>query len=159
MDNTLADLARPLLKYRPQLFFEEVEVGQEIPAANRGPYTVMTMAMFAAVSGDFYPSHYDNGWAVKNSHHEAAIAHGLQVSCYLSQLVTDWIFPDGMLRKFSSENRNPTFDGDLLTFKGKVVRKYVQGNEGLLDCEIWGEKASGTKVATGSATVTLPSRG
>lgn len=143
---------------KPQLFFEDVAVGQELTPLEKGPYTVVTMAMFAAVSGDFFPSHYDNKWAVEKSHHKGALAHGLQVTCYLSQLVTDWITPDGMLKKFSVQNRNPTFDGDALVFKGKVTQKQVRNNENCVDCAVWGEKDDGTVVVTGTAVVALPSR-
>jgi hypothetical protein len=42
--------------------------------------------------------------------------------------------------------------------KGKVVKKYTQGRDHLVDCEIWLENAKGEKTTIGSATVILPSR-
>jgi hypothetical protein len=63
-----------------------------------------------------------------------------------------------MLKKFTTQNRNPTFDGDVLIFKGKVKHKQVRNDEYCVDCEIWGEKSDGSTVVTGTATVALPSR-
>jgi acyl dehydratase len=88
----------------------------------------------------------------------AAIVHGLQVITYLSQLLTDWIGPNGALKKFASQVRVPTLAGDTLTMKGRVIGKYIRQEENYLECEVWGEKQDGTMVVQGAATVTLPSR-
>lgn len=141
-----------------QLFFDDVEVGSEIPPLTKGPYTVMTMAKFAAMYGDFYPSHYDNKWAMEVDRLPGAIAHGTQITSYLSQLLTDWIGPNGALKKFASQVRAQTFVGDTLTMKGRVTNKYIKDGENYLECEVWGEKQDGTMVIQGSGTVALPAR-
>jgi acyl dehydratase len=138
------------------VYFENTAAGQSLPPLIKGPYTVATMAKFAAVSADFYPSHYDNKWATERSKHKGALAHGLQVTTFLSQLVTDWMGPYGMLKKFSAENRRPTFDGDTLTFHGKISRREAGERDGLVELDLWGENQDGVKVITGKATVLLP---
>ena len=40
--------------------------------------------------------------------------------------------------------------------KGKVIKKYVQDNEYLVDCEIWFENQLKEITVSGSATVKLP---
>lgn len=147
---------KPIMR-RDQAFLDDVEAGSEIPP-HTVSFNVVKMAMFAAVSGDFYPSHYDNKWAIDKSHHPAATVHGLHVTTHLSQLLTNWIAPDGALKSFSSRVQTQTFDGDTVTMKGRVSKKYTKDSENYLECEIWGEKQDGTVVITGSATVTLPSR-
>jgi acyl dehydratase len=147
---------KPIMR-RDQAFLDDVEAGSEIPP-HTVSFNVVKMAMFAAVSGDFYPSHYDNKWAIDKSHHPAATVHGLHVTTHLSQLLTNWIAPDGALKSFSSRVQTQTFDGDTVTMKGRVSKKYTKDSENYLECEIWGEKQDGTVVVTGSATVTLPSR-
>ena len=154
MDNTLG--IQPILK-REQIFFDDVEVGSEIPS-HTVSFNVVKMALFAAVSGDFYPSHYDNKWAMEKSHHPAATVHGLHVTTHLSQLLTNWVAPNGALKRFSSQVRTQTFDGDTLTMKGRVSKKYTKGDENYLECEIWGENQDGMAVIVGSAMVSLPSR-
>jgi acyl dehydratase len=150
-----------LLKHRQliahkQPLFSDIKAGDEIGPLIKGPYNVIMMARFAGVSGDFYPSHYDNKWAVEKSHHPSAIAHGLQLSCYLSQLVTDWMGPNSFMTRFSSQNRDLTLDGDTVTFRGRVIRKYTLGKENLVELELWGDKQSGPRVIAGAATVRFP---
>lgn len=144
---------------RPQIFFDDIEVGSEVAPITKGPCTLMSMAKFAAMNGDFYPGHYDNKWAVEKDRLPSAIVHGMQVTTYMSQLLTDWIGPNGVLKKFTSQVRAQTFVGDTLTMKGKVTNKYTKNGENYLECQVWGEKQGGPVVIQGSATVILPSRG
>jgi acyl dehydratase len=144
------------IKRFKQVYFEDVKVGDELPS-HVVSFNVVKMAMFASVSGDFFPSHYDNKWAIEKSGHPAAIAHGLHVSCHLSQLLTNWIGPKGMLKRFSSENRGLTLDGDTVTMRGMVIKKYNQGGENLVECNIWGETQDGRLIISGSAVAILPS--
>jgi acyl dehydratase len=139
-----------------QACFENATVGAALPPLKKGPYTVEMMAKFACVSADFYPSHYDNKWATQKSGHKGALAHGLQITTFLSQLVTDWMSPYGMLKKFSAENRRPTFDGDTLTFHGTIKRREARDGEGVVELDLYGENQDGVKVITGQATISLP---
>jgi acyl dehydratase len=144
------------IKQFEQVYFEDVEVGNELPS-HIVSFNVVKMAMFASVSGDFFPSHYDNKWAIERSGHPAAIAHGLHISCHLSQLLTNWIGPKGALKRFSSENRGLTLDGDTVTMQGIVTKKYIQNGENLVDCDIHGVTQDGRLVISGSAVAILPS--
>ena len=49
--------------------------------------------------------------------------------------------------------------GDALTCKGTVTKKYVEGDEHLVACDIWLENSKGEKTTPGTAVVALPSRG
>lgn len=143
---------------REQIFFDDIKVGSEVPSLAKEPYGLMTMAKFAAMNGDFYPAHYDNKWAVEIERLPAAIVHGMQITTYLSQLLTDWIGPNGVLKRYASQVRAQTFLGDSLTMKGEVTGKYTRDGENYLECRVWGEKQDGTTVIQGTATVALPSR-
>jgi hypothetical protein len=48
--------------------------------------------------------------------------------------------------------------GSKVTCKGKVMKKYLEGRDHAVDCEIWLENAKGEKTTDGAATVILPSR-
>jgi hypothetical protein len=48
--------------------------------------------------------------------------------------------------------------GDTLTCKGKVVKKYVEGDEHCVECEVWVENSKGERTTPGTAVVVLPSR-
>ncbi|MCX6004886.1 MAG: hypothetical protein NT082_04360 [Chloroflexi bacterium] len=47
-------------------------------------------------------------------------------------------------------------DGDTWWCKGNVTRKYVEGAECLVECEIWVENGNKEKTTSGSAVVALP---
>jgi len=142
-----------------QVFFDDVAAGSEIPPAVKGPYMVMDLAKFGAMTGDFYPTHYDHKWATEKDRVPAAVVYGLQVVTHLSQLLTDWIGPNGALKRYTNRVRAPVYVGDTLTMTGRVTAKYTRDGENRVECELRGENQDGTVVIEGSATVTLPARG
>jgi acyl dehydratase len=140
---------------REQILFEDVEVGSEIPPITK-KYNLMKMAAFTLVHGDFCPGHFDYNWAKEKFHEPAPFAYGLQVTAYCSQLLTDWISPNGMLKKFRCQTRAPTYPYDTLTIRGKVTKKYLEDGQKYLECEFWADKQDGTVAAKGLAIVSLP---
>ena len=71
--------------------------------------------------------------------------------------MTDWIGEGGTLRKLNCQYRGMDVPGDTLTCKGTVTRKYQEGGQNLVDCDIWVENPEAQKTTPGSATVALPS--
>jgi acyl dehydratase len=150
-------------KKMKQVFFDDVQVGSEIMPLTKRPLSRSIMALFGAVMGDFCPLHFDYRFAKEEFNYNSPVAYGLQLGVYLSQLVTDWIGPNGRLKKFACQTLNPACDGESLTMQGKVTKKYVKDGENYVECEIWGGTTQDGKVAEvvnvlGSATVTLPSK-
>src|SRR5229473_2310691 len=64
----------------------------------------------------------------------------------------------GWLKKLSVQYRGMDQPGSKVTCKGNVTKKYSEGGNHLVDCEIWLENATGEKTTLGKATVLLPSR-
>ena len=141
-----------------QVFFEDVEVGSEIPPLVKGPYMVMNLAKFGAMVGDFYPTHYDHKWATEKDRVPAVVVYGLQIASHLCQLLTDWIGPNGVRKKYANRVTTQVYVGDTLTLRGKIINKYTSEGENYVECELWGEKQDGTQAVVGSATVTLPQK-
>ena len=139
-----------------QVFFEDVEIGTETPPLVK-VYSLMKMAAFAGVHGDWCPGHYDFKCCNANGL-PTPIAYGMQITAYASQVLTDWMGPNGMLKKFMSQSRAFIYTYDTLTFKAKVLKKYTVKGEHYVDCEIWAEKQDGTLAQSGKGTVVLPSR-
>jgi acyl dehydratase len=139
-----------------QVFFEDVEIGSEIPPVVK-KYTLMKMAAFAGVHGDWCPGHYDFKSCNDNGL-RAPVAYGMQITAYASQVLTDWMGPNGVLKKFMSQTRAFVYTDDTLTFKAKVIKKYTEKGEHYVDCEILAEKQDGSLAESGSGTVILPSK-
>lgn len=140
-----------------QTYFEDVEVGSEVPPLVKDP-TTQQLVKYAGASGDFYQIHYDKDFALANKL-PGVILHGALKNAFLGQLVTDFAGEFGWLRKLSVQYRGMDQPGARITCRGKVTKKFIDGKDHVVECEIWLENAKGEKTTPGSATVILPSRG
>jgi Acyl dehydratase len=151
---------------RNQIYWEDVEVGTEVPALAKTATTVM-LVKWASVSGDFNPLHYDLPFA-ESQGIGRPIVHGQLKRAWLIQLMTDWIGNEGWLKKLSCQFRGldyplnmksisePVEDKVTHWCKGKVTAKRTENGEHLVDCEIWVEDEKGIHTTPGTATVVLP---
>jgi len=169
-------------------FWEDVEVGEEIPSRLKGPYTITTAVAFMQAWGayavrahrlaflyyDAHPGlptyntfgvpdlpvrvHWDNEFA-REVGVPGAYDFGPERISWLSHLLTDWMGDDGLLRRLNVQIRGHNIVGDTTWCKGRVVDKLVVEGEHLVQCEVWAENQYGERTAVGSALVRLPSRG
>lgn len=137
------------------LFYEDVQVGMDIPPLVKKP-TTRQLVKWAGASGDFYEIHYDKDYA-QSTGLPGVIVHGKLKASFLAQMLTDWIGEDGVLRKLTCQHRGMDFPGEVMTCKGKVTKKYVKDGEHFVECEVWAENPRGEKTAPGSALLILPS--
>ncbi len=139
-----------------KLFWEDIKVGSEIPSLVKNP-TTQQLVKWAGASGDFYQIHYDKDFAV-NTGLPGVIIHGALKCAWLGQLLGNWIGESGAIKKYGCTYRGMDFPGDTITCKGTVVKKYVKGDEHLVECEIWVENSKGEKTTPGTGLVALPSK-
>jgi len=137
-----------------QLYYEDVQEDAEIPTLEKLP-TTRTLVMWAGASGDFFELHYDKDFANAMGFPKVLV-HGRLEAAFLSQMLTDWIGDKGEVRRLSVQYRGNAFPGDKLLCKGKVTKKYVEGGENLVECEIWVENPEGRRITPGTAVVALP---
>jgi len=140
-----------------QVFYEDIEAGSELPALVKYP-TTMQLVKYAGASGDFYQIHYDKDFALANGL-PGVIVHGWLALSFLGQLLTDWLGEGGTLVKLSGSYRGMNLVHEDIICNGKVVKKYVEDGKNCARVEIWAENPQGDKTVTGSAIVTLTSRG
>ena len=139
-----------------QLYYEDVEVGDELPTLIKNPTTTQ-LVMWAGASGDYNPIHFDKDWAISEGL-PGIIVHGPLIASFLAQLITDWMGDLGTFKKLSAGNRAIMLPREDLFFKGKVIKKYVENGEHYVECEVWAENSNGEKCVPGTALVTLPTR-
>jgi hydroxyacyl-ACP dehydratase HTD2-like protein with hotdog domain len=142
---------------REQIYFEDVEVGGEIPAMVKNP-SATQLFMYSAISWNVHRIHYDKEYA-ESENHPDVLVHGPLQGAFLGQFMTDWIGPLGALKKIGWSNRGRALPNEPYVMKGTVTRKQLEGNEKRVDCEIWAENGDGERLTLGSAIVTLPARG
>jgi acyl dehydratase len=139
-----------------ELHWEDVQENMELPALTKQP-TTRQLVRYAGASGDFYEIHYDKDFAQGNNL-PGPILHGALKNAFLAQIVTDWMGDSGALKKLTCQYRGMDVPGDTITGKGTVVRKYEEGGQHLVDCEVWLENPKGERTTPGTARVALPSR-
>ncbi len=83
---------------------------------------------------------------------------GIQRISWFAHLVTNWTGDDGFLKKLRVQLRRPHWLGDTLWIRGKISQKYYDGEDRLVECELWADNQRGERVALGWATAALPLR-
>ncbi len=139
-----------------QLYYEDIEVGTEIPSTVNKT-SRMISAMWAGASGDYDPIHYDVEWARDRALPSTITNASLKVA-FLCRMLGDLVGDGGWIRKFACQHRGMDIVGDPIVCKGRVTGKRIEGNDHLVECEVWTENPKGEKTAPGSAIVILPSR-
>ena len=169
-------------------FWEDVEVGQELPRMVKGPIRVTDLILFHAGFGQSFPTYahrlaYEtrqstpglytrnalNVWdIVQRMHWEEDWAHkvgagtvydyGAIRETFLAHLVTNWMGDDAWLRRLRVQHRKFNFAGDTNWLMGKVVGKEMTAEGAEVHLEIRIENQRGLVLTPGEAIVLLPSR-
>jgi hydroxyacyl-ACP dehydratase HTD2-like protein with hotdog domain len=139
-----------------QTYFEDLDEGMELPPVARQGSTTQ-LFLFSAITRNAHRIHYDKDYA-ESEEHPGVLVHGPLHGAMLSSYVTNWAGDEGWLRKLSYQNRGPATPEDVLTFKGRVTRKYQEGENNIVEIDVWEENQRGEVTVPGSAVVYLPSR-
>jgi len=137
-----------------QIYFEEVEVGLELPPLHKTPSNTL-LFLYSAITWNPQRIHFDKDFTISEGYKDI-IVHGPLRGAFLSQLLTRWIGDEGVLKKMSYANRDIAYVNEPLACKGTVTRKSIDNGQGLIECDIWVENAQGAKLTLGNATVVLP---
>lgn len=137
-----------------EIFFEDVQIGDEIPALVKEPITEVQIVKYAGASGDFNPLHVVHSFGEKAGY-GGVIAHGMLIMGFLSQMLTDWL-QDNFVKNIGVNFKAVSKPGDIITCRGNVINKYVQENQNLIEIEMVAVNQRGEKTATGNAIAVLP---
>ena len=156
-------------------YFEDVAVGETLPSLKKGTFSVTELFLFthgvlgtgrssrAALEAEGSPDlggggRFDAEHAQKRRNMPGQFDYGPQRVCWLSQIVTDWMGDDGTLKTLQASIRHPNVVGDTNTVHGEVTRKFVVGDEHLVEARLRNANQAGLDTALGTAVVALPSR-
>ncbi|MEV6924854.1 MaoC family dehydratase [Dactylosporangium sp. NPDC051485] len=141
----------------PQIYFEDVKEGDEIPTLTIAADQTQ-MFFFSAATYNGHRIHYDQSWAKGVEGYPDILVHGPLQAALLARAITDWIGADGRLVRYSIQNRASAFPGEELRFVGTVTAKREVDGQALVDLAIRGEKGDTEILMPGTATVALPKR-
>jgi len=139
-----------------KLYFEDVQIGDELPALVKGPIQQIQLTRYAGASGDFNPIHQDPEFA-QAAGMGGVFAHGMLSMGFVAQAVTDWAGA-GTVRKIGVRFAALVRLKDTVTCRGRIVATSRNNGVNAVELEIWAENQKGDKVVTGKATVAVPTR-
>lgn len=133
--------------------FEDINVGDTIPAMTKPAISHLQLALYAGAGADHNPIHVDDE-AAKAGGLPGIIAHGMLPLGFLGQLLTQWV-PQRQLRSLSARFIIMAFPGDVITCSGRITGKREAAGERLVDLEIAAQNQAGETIQSGRATVAL----
>lgn len=142
---------------RKQVYWEEVEIGQEIPSGYSLKLDMTRMCKQVSGTQDYYPVHHDRDFAHGQGVPDIFVNTGF-LTAALGRLLTDWIGLEGRLVKFRIEMRRMNLLGDTMTVKGKVTDKRIENGEHYVEADVWCETDRQGVTTPCKATVVLPAK-
>lgn len=117
-----------------KLNFKELNEGVELPEVKTNPITRVQLVDYASASGDYNLLHYDESFAKKTGL-KGCIAHGMLQAGMGSSYIINWA-KGGILKNFKIRFSDVVNENDILTFKGKIMKKYQENNENLIEISV-----------------------
>ncbi len=133
--------------------WDDIQEGDLLTEQQR-EITRTTIVSTAIATRDFQDVHHDHE-AAKRSGVPDIFLNILSTGGLIGKFLTDWSGPEGNLKKIKINLAVPCFPGDTLTSTGKVVRKYEEDQQYLVDVEYLLATESGPH-GRGLATMVLP---
>ncbi len=133
--------------------FDDVKVGDTLPALALPAINRTTLALYAGASGDHNPIHIDIDFARK-SRMPDVFAHGMLSAAYLGRLVTNWV-PQTAVRNLAIRFTGITHLGNQPTCTGEVVEKFEADGEKRVKVALKCSNQYGETKLVGEATIAL----
>ena len=138
------------------IYFEDIEVGQQIPAFERET-NFMNWNRYAAVNDEFVYLHMDDAVA-KAAGQSEAFGMGNLRWAYVMNALQNWVGDESEVRELSMQFRAIKRKHEVLTTQVTVTDKQIEDGEHrvLLDVNVVNQ--DGVAGAPGKAVVVVPSR-
>jgi acyl dehydratase len=132
--------------------YDEVQVGEVLPALDLPPINRTTLALFAGASGDHNPIHIDTDFARKAGMPDV-FAHGMLSMAWLGRLLTNWA-PQSRLRRFDVRFQGITHLANAILCTGHIVEK--RDADRSVRIEVQSSNQHGQTKIAGDAWISLP---
>ena len=98
--------------------YVDVQVDTEIPSLVKTPNEVQ-LFLFSAITWDTHRTHWDIPYSVNEESLPGILVHGHLQGTFLTQLVTDWVTPEGRLLEIDYQNRGYGNPGRCANLQGQ----------------------------------------
>ncbi len=139
-----------------KLYYEDVQVGDDIPKLVKSPVSHLQLVRYAGASGDFNPLHTDPkiGELIGLG---GIITHGMLIMGFVGQMLSDYVGPTA-LRKFGVRFKGMTRINDVITCTGTISEKYEADGEARIAGKVQAVDQDGDVKITGTFVAALPRR-
>jgi acyl dehydratase len=139
-----------------KVYYEDVQVGDDIPKLVKSSLTHLQLVRYAGASGDFNPLHTDPkiGEMVGTG---GIIAHGMLIMGFVGQMLSDYVGPLA-LRKFGVRFKGMTRLDDIITCTGSITEKYEGDGEARIAGKVQAVDQAGDVKVSGTFVAALPHR-
>lgn len=134
-----------------KLYFENIRIGDELPAMAKTPIDRVQLARYAGATGDYNPVHVDEV-AAKTAGMPSVVAPNTIGMGFLSQLVGDWA-RGAQVKRLSCRFSRMLWPGDVLVCKGRVSDRHGQEGKYFLELDVWAENQKGELAIRGNVTL------
>ncbi|MFZ5445623.1 MAG: MaoC/PaaZ C-terminal domain-containing protein [Myxococcota bacterium] len=134
-----------------KLYFENIRVGDELPAMAKAPLDRVQLARYAGATGDYNAVHVDEV-AARALGMPSVVAPNTIGMGFLSQLVGDWA-RGAQVKRMSCRFLRMLWPGDTLVCKGRVADRHGQEGKYFLELDVWAENQKGESVIRGNVTL------
>ena len=141
-----------------RVYFEDVEVGDEIPAWTRRT-DFQHWNRYAAVNDEFVYIHMDDEAGKSAANEPGAFGMGNLRYAYLLNMLREWAGDEAEIRELGVQFRAINQKNDVLTCVGSVTEKTVEDGQCLVRLDTNVINQDGVATCPGHAVVALPSRG
>lgn len=136
-----------------KLYFENIRVGDELPAMAKQPIDRVQLARYAGATGDFNPLQVDEV-AAKAAGLPSVVAPNTIGLGFLGQLVGDWA-RGAQVKRLSCKFSRILWPGDTLICKGRVADRHGEGGRYLVELDVWAENQKGELALRGTVTLKI----
>lgn len=134
-----------------KLYFENIRIGDELPAMAKSPIDRVQLARYAGATGDFNPVQVDET-AARAAGMPTVVAPTTIGMGFLSQLVGDWA-RGAQVRRLNCRFSRMLWPGDTLVCKGRVADRHGQDGKYFLELDVWAENQQGQLAIRGNVTL------
>jgi acyl dehydratase len=138
-------------------YWEDVEEGQGLPDV-AFPLSVYRLVVEAGANRDFNSIHHNSEFARASGAPDMYANTGFLLGMW-ERAIREFVGLDGTIRRIAGF-RMSKFNtvGQTVRVRGRVARRWLEGDDGLVDLEVWSESGGEVTVGPGTVTVTLPLR-
>lgn len=141
------------------LYFDDVKIGQQIAAIDKGTISTTHIMRWSAAIENFHRIHYDQAFATGHDKLPGVLINGSWKQHVLIQMIKDGFGPGGWVWKLNFRYKKMDIAGDAVRGTAKVTGKQEAGGLGFVTLTVQLVNQHGEVSTAGTAIGVLPLRG